>query len=233
MLGACCGSTTGPLQCFNTSEPGCTFYGGTAFVPGYSCINVDHETCGILPVELLSFVASIDGIAINLAWQTASETNNTGFALEHLRGGSFEEIASIESRGSIYAGASYSYRVNGLDPGSHRFRLRMVGRDGIDSFSQVVEIALPLLSAYRVDPAYPNPFSTTTSLRLAVSSEQEIRVSVFDALGRLVRDLPAIDAYPHQLHLVTIDGAGLPDGMYLIAIAGEHFSASRTVLLAR
>ena len=35
-----------------------------------------------LPVELVAFTAARDGDAVRLAWETAAETNNAGFAVE-------------------------------------------------------------------------------------------------------------------------------------------------------
>jgi len=41
-----------------------------------------------LPVELTTFDAALDGEAVQLNWETASETNNAGFDVERSRAGS-------------------------------------------------------------------------------------------------------------------------------------------------
>ncbi len=90
-----------------------------------------------------------------------------------------------------------------------------------------------LTEAYRLDAAYPNPFSSSTAVRLAVREAQAVRVEVYDALGRRVRVLHdgplAADAAP----ALEIDGRGLANGVYVVRVTGETFSATQKVMLLK
>ncbi|MDP2301561.1 MAG: T9SS C-terminal target domain-containing protein, partial [Ignavibacteria bacterium] len=43
-------------------------------------MTIDYQ--GVIPVELVSFVAIVNGSKVNLTWQTATELNNTGFDIQ-------------------------------------------------------------------------------------------------------------------------------------------------------
>ncbi len=83
------------------------------------------------------------------------------------------------------------------------------------------------------EPMYPNPFAGQATLRFAVPEARPVRVEVFDGLGRRVRTL--YDGTPEAgaVQAVTLDGAALPSGVYLVRLVGEGVSASQTVVRLR
>ena len=80
-----------------------------------------------------------------------------------------------------------------------------------------------------VQPAYPNPFQTITTLTFALPQPGPVRVEAFDLLGRRVamlldRPLPAGE------HRVRFDASDQPPGIYLLRItAGETVHTQRVV----
>lgn len=78
-----------------------------------------------LPVELATFVGNYDGERINLAWATASETNNDYFLLERSLGGqSWEYFQTIDGAGNSSQPTNYTtadYDVN--RPGTYYYRI--------------------------------------------------------------------------------------------------------------
>lgn len=93
--------------------------------------------------------------------------------------------------------------------------------------------------AYRLEPAYPNPFNPTTTLRFALPEPSQVALRVFDIRGRLIRTL-AQGARPAAQHVARWDGrddAGLalPSGVYLvrldaIGVSGRFTSRTKIVL---
>ncbi|MDX1419458.1 MAG: T9SS type A sorting domain-containing protein [Rubricoccaceae bacterium] len=78
-----------------------------------------------------------------------------------------------------------------------------------------------------------NPFRGMTTLALEVASTQQVRVEVFDALGRQVAVLHegAVEAgAPEQL---VFDGSDLAAGVYVVRVSGETFSTTRTLTLLK
>ena len=78
----------------------------------------------VLPVELVSFEAVQDDDAVVLQWATASETNNAGFDVEQqAEGGVWDRVGFVEGAGTTAAPQRYTLRVDGLAPGTYRFRV--------------------------------------------------------------------------------------------------------------
>ena len=91
----------------------------------------------------------------------------------------------------------------------------------------------PLEGAYEVFAARPNPFSASTEFGVRLAQTQDVRVEVFDALGRrvaLLHDgaLPAGNVHEFSLH-----ASALPSGVYMYRVTGADFVETRNVILAR
>jgi len=190
-----------------------------------------HTESTPLPVELASFEAAADGRDAALTWTTASETNNAGFEVQRFDDG-WHALAFVEGYGSTAGPHTYSYRVTGLDPGTHRFRLKQVDFDGRFRLSPEVEVRVALPDAFFL-AAYPNPFNPETTLRLAVPETQRVRVAVYDLLGRRVALLYAGRLPGGETQTFRFDGEGFPSGLYVIRVDGEHFHTARTVTLVK
>jgi hypothetical protein len=193
-----------------------------------------------LPVELVSFEALLQGSGVILKWQTLSETNNAGFEIqrEEVRSAPsaethFQTLGFVTGVGATRTRQSYDYRVVDLPPGRHRFRLKQVDFDGAFTYSPVVEVFLTLPEAYTLTVAYPNPFNPLTQFTLAVSQAQHVAVSVYDVLGREVARLFAGKMTANEVHRLEFRSGYLPDGLYLIRVAGEYFNTSQTVTLLK
>ena len=94
-------------------------------------------------------------------------------------------------------------------------------------------VALEVPGGFYLAPAYPNPFNPETVLTLVVSERQQIRVTVYDLLGRAVATLfdgPLAAETPHRLRF---EAGALPSGLYLVRATGEAFSATQQVTLLK
>ena len=69
---------------------------------------------------------------------------------------------------------------------------------------------------------YPNPFSTSTTIEYSLSEAQQIKMTVYDVLGRIAQIL-VDNTKPAGFHQVTWDPeSALPEGVYFIQlITGE------------
>lgn len=82
---------------------------------------------------------------------------------------------------------------------------------------------------------FPNPFASSTSVRFLLPEDQNVRISVVDASGRLVTRV-AEDHFAAGEHSVSWDGAGpggirLGSGVYFLRLTADGLTASRKVLL--
>ena len=97
--------------------------------------------------------------------------------------------------------------------------------------------ALEMLpSEYALEPNYPNPFNPTTEIRFALPEAADVRLIVYDALGREVARLvdgPVGAGYQHA----TFEAGSLPSGVYLYRLeakgAAETFSKTGRMVLVK
>jgi hypothetical protein len=84
----------------------------------------------------------------------------------------------------------------------------------------------------------PNPFSSSTAISYALARDAEVRLEVFDVLGRTVRTLAHGERQVAGAHRVSFDGrddAGRPlgSGFYFVRLRSQDRTWQRPVLLVR
>jgi len=136
----------------------------------------------VVPVELASFTAGINGGTIVLNWTTASETNNSGFAVERKKNnGSFEQIAFVNGQGTSTELNRYSYRDINLTSGRYTYRLKQTDFDGTYSYSKEVNAEISLPSVFSLEQNYPNPFNPSTVIKYNLPSDEFVSLAVFNS----------------------------------------------------
>jgi len=192
-----------------------------------------QATASTLPVELVGFEAALEGEAAVLTWKTASETNNAGFAVEHKRGDSpFKELGFVDGAGTTTEPQTYRFRTSALKVGTHTFRLRQEDLDGSSTFSKEITVERSLAGAYSVSPVAPNPISDNSAVSVTVQKAQDVRVSVYNVLGKrvaLLHDGPMPANNPTTLRV----GADLQSGVYFLRVEGNSFSVTRKFVRVR
>ena len=86
--------------------------------------------------------------------------------------------------------------------------------------------------AVAVQPAYPNPFFQSTTLTYTLPHAAEVRVEVFDVLGRRVH-LLADGFQSAGTHRVAFDAGDLPSGLYVIRFSAGGFVDGQPVVRVR
>ena len=189
--------------------------------------------CSTLPVELTTFDAVAEGTAVRLEWRTASETNNAGFEVQHATEGTFERIEFVKGAGTTSEPRRYSYEVEDLAFGDHRFRLKQIDFDGTSEYSPEVEVTVELNRPYQISEAYPNPFTNETQIDVAVQKTQTVQVTLYDMLGRRVALLFSGELRRDATKKIPVEGDRLSSGLYFIQIQGETFEAVRRIVYQR
>ncbi|MCB2200158.1 carboxypeptidase regulatory-like domain-containing protein [bacterium] len=94
------------------------------------------------------------------------------------------------------------------------------------------EVNLP--TEFGLDPAYPNPFNPSTVLTLHLPQASDVKVAVFDILGRQVdnRTLRAMQAGTHKIEWAA--PASLASGVYFLTLdAGAGRTAAQKLVLMK
>lgn len=190
-----------------------------------------------LPVELSAFSATLHEDQATLQWETASETNNSGFAIQHRRTGSttpeaWSRLGFVEGHGTTNRAREYRFTTASLEPGTHVFRLKQIDRDGTAHLSAQRSVVRQLNTTVDLTTA-PNPFTEQVSVSLTARSDQPVTIQVIDMLGRVVQKRGPISLSANAPTRLKIDGTGLSSGQYLLRVRGETFSETRRLTRVR
>jgi hypothetical protein len=85
---------------------------------------------------------------------------------------------------------------------------------------------------YALYDSYPNPFNPLTTIRFDIGQTEDVRLEVFDLLGRSVATL-VNDRLSAGTYRVPFDAARLASGVYLYRIRAGSFVETRKALLVR
>ncbi len=92
-----------------------------------------------------------------------------------------------------------------------------------DRIDAAVESPYTLPLRPRIRQNFPNPFNTSTMIEYDLPSESQVRITVFDAAGRLAKVL--LDAQePAGTHRVRLDLTSLSSGVYFCRLQAGSFS---------
>lgn len=171
-----------------------------------------------LPVELLAFSAQALGRAGVVEWTTASEHNNQGFEVEaSLDGKTFQKVGFVAGQGNASTSHSYRYTdANAAQRGSLQYyRLRQLDADGTATYSPVRMVQFAA-SQHPTLAVWPNPAHDTYTVHLVAARPQTVLLTMRDALGRLVSQLPMqVQAGDNQLP--TSFTSEQAKGLYLLS----------------
>lgn len=198
-----------------------------------------------LPVELVTFKATVHGSSkpsaygseAVLEWETASETANAGFEVQHrdpeAAEGTWNDVGFVEGHGTTTETHRYTHRLDDLKPGTHTFRLKQVDLDGSFSHSASVEAVVKLAGSFDIVAPYPNPFRQRATFTLTVAETQQVDVAAYNQLGQRVATLHDGELAPNTQHTFRLEANRLSSGMYFIQVRGEEFSTTERAVLVR
>ena len=150
--------------------------GGTVTASSGDCANMP------IPVELVDFKAYFVKNAVELNWQTASETHNLGFEIERSTDGiHFNTIEFIKSKGNSNAFTHYQFIDNSIVLNApNYYRLKQIDNDKTTKLSKIISVVNTNKNKLFFAP---NPVNT----HLTVIFQGDLGVlSIYDLLGRIV-----------------------------------------------
>ena len=179
-----------------------------------------------LPVELVSFSATVVKASVRLAWTVDREIDLSGYRLERSSANrEFKEVNFIPAMGE----GSYAYEDRAVLTGeTYYYRLVSLDLDGGSETSHLVAASLSdeATSADIVDRIYPNPTAGQLVIEIAPGQQaRTIYATVLDERGTKLRLFPLVTDGRHELDL-----SDLPAGKYVISVtAGEAIQTLRFV----
>ncbi len=176
-----------------------------------------------IPVELISFTATLAGSDVILNWITASETNNQGFEIERRTANSqvWENIGYLPGYGSTTEPRSYSYTDNELTSGKYLYRLKQIDLNGWFEYSKIVTINISVPVRFYLSQNYPNPFNPNTQIDFSIPEDGFVSLIVYNTIGQKVAEL--VNEYVIAGdHHVVFDASDLSSGIYYCRLLADN-----------
>ena len=183
----------------------------------------------IIPVELTSFTASVTGNDVKLLWETATETNNSGFSIERKSDNTqFVEVGFVPGHGTTSEPMSYSFNDQNLRTGEYTYRLKQIDFDGTVNFSDEVNVDVIAPAEFSLDQNYPNPFNPSTKITFSLAADSKVSLKVFDVIGQEVASLINQDLSA-GVHNYTFNATGINSGVYFYRIEATGVNGTEFV----
>ena len=193
----------------------------------------------IVPVELISFNANVINNEVQLSWQTATETNNQGFAIERKHNfGDWQRIGFVEGTGTTTETQSYSFVDDDVEAGKYQYRLKQIDYNGTYEYSKIIEVEIAAPTKFSLEQNYPNPFNPTTTITFQLPLDKRISLKVYDILGKEVKTLINDQEFKKGNNKVVWDGTDnfgskVASGNYIYTLKYGNFTKSMKMTLLK
>jgi len=202
---------------------------------GYPYLSWQDGADQSLPVELSFWQVESKNGQVTLSWLTDSESENMGFIIERsdAQSGPFKELASfatdkaLNGAGSSSHAHEYKWIDTDVKAGeSWYYRLSDMTYSGKVTRHAVLHIVVKSANLdlkphdFTLQPAYPNPFNPSTSIRYGLAEETNVRVMIYDMRGIEIQVLEqgpkSAGWYELQWHGTDAQGRQLASGLYML-----------------
>jgi len=190
-----------------------------------------------LPVEMASFDAMLHDDRVRLHWQTASETNNSGFKVQRRsgRGDSWKTLEFIDTKadgGTTTESRTYRFDDFHLpyEATSLRYRLKQVDLDGTTQLTDAITIRRSVQSVSLPAP-FPNPARSQATIRFEVRESQDVTLSLYNTLGEKVRTL--VNGSRKGRQETKVDVSSLSSGTYFLRLRAGGQARTRRLTIVR
>ncbi|HCA43670.1 MAG TPA: hypothetical protein DEP28_10515 [Bacteroidetes bacterium] len=219
---------------FNTAQA--LSYAGPVFGSNLALAMAPNNTS--LPVNLVSFISSVNGNNVDLNWTTSNEVNNEGFDIERKGigasgSGDWVKVGFVQGNGNTSETRDYSYSDKGLASGKFAYRLKQRDYNGnFEYFELTNEVIIGVPEKFRLSQNYPNPFNPVTRISFEIPSRANVKLNVYDVTGKLVSEIlnREIDGGYYEYEF---NGSNLSSGVYYYRLDAGSFTETKKMLLVK
>jgi len=196
---------------------------------------------GALPVEMVSFTGRESNGKVMLNWSTATESNNVGWEIEsriqesgdRSQNSGWKKVGFVAGKGTTTEKQSYSFAVSSLQSSVSivEFRLKQMDSDGKISYSNVLTINLTPVT-FGLSQNYPNPFNPVTVINYQLAADSDVRLVVYDLLGREVASL-VNEKKTAGFYTVSFNATNISTGVYFYKLTAGNFSEIKKMTIMK
>jgi len=191
-----------------------------------------YQTVSPVPVELTSFVASVNKDVVSLSWTTATETNSKEFVVERKSGSDWVAVGRVNANGTTSEPKAYSFSEKLDLAGKYSYRLKMVDFDGSFSYSNVVEVEVGVPATFSLSQNYPNPFNPSTKINYSIPVDSKVTLELYDITGQKVSTLFSGDVKAGYYNFDFAAG-NLASGVYIYRLSASSLTDGKTFVSSK
>lgn len=186
------------------------------------------------PICLGIFKAEAKPEGINLMWETASESENSGFILYRDN----EAIAFIEGAGTTTESHTYSFTDNNVVPSNtYTYILADLSYANIENRFENKALTVSAASSdgidlnYEIKSAYPNPFNPMTTLEYILAETNNVEIDIYNMKGEKITSLVSGTQTAGNYSL-SWNADNVQSGIYVLRISiGSHLETQKLLLI--
>lgn len=166
----------------------------------------------LLPIKLVRFEARKEGQVNRLQWVVAAEVDSKEYLIERsLDAKDYNQI------GSVTAGSgAYNFVDNKPAIGINYYRLRLIQKDGVYTFSPVRVV---INSGSSIVAVYPNPAKENLQLQIQTDKKTKLAYQIAAADGKIM--IEGRTSVEEGVSSKTIPVISLPKGVYYLKISSQ------------
>ncbi len=198
--------------------------GGASNYTGSWSSTKSTGTCSVsnspLPISLKSFSALRNKQNVSVSWETASEQDSYGFAVQRLNNGNWEDVAFVASQavsGNSSSLLRYSYTDLNSAKTLTQYRIKQIEISNAFRYSDIrAVVGMDQIGKMSL---YPNP-SNDGNVNLVFDGEGHKTIHVYDFSGRVVKQYPDVNTMNLKINL--------DKGIYLIKVKDQTSGATQS-----
>ncbi len=183
-----------------------------------------------LPVELLSFSATLKNNTVELSWKTATEFQNKGWDIERYIPGdiAWQKLGFVQGKGNSSSINNYSFADTRLVAATNiQYRLKQIDENGSFKYSNIVSVRFSSSKTELLN--YPNPVKNATTAKFNLTSAANVSLMLFNSNGQMLQHIVnahlAAGEYSYQMNL-----SPLKAGEYFLRLMVDDMIINRSLL---
>ena len=201
------------------------------------------------PFELLSPLNTVDTLTSTptFVWQSTSDSDLFDYVTYRYRISSDSMFNEVIFEGVIQADTTFIPETD-LDIGTYFWQVAAVDTDSLVtwasnsesepfSFEIIQKVSNEMASSvpkdFTLNQNYPNPFNPSSTIQFGIPEASNVRLEVFNLLGRKVSTLVAGDKLQAGWHTVQFDAGNIASGVYIYRIEAGNFVQTKRMMLIK
>jgi len=192
----------------------------------------------VVPVEITAFTTENVNDEVIIKWQTATETNNSGFEIQKseksiVNGQTiWEKVTFVDGSGTTTGVTNYTYNDKVVKPGTYFYRLKQIDFNGTTTYSSEIKVVVNWQAEFVLMQNYPNPFNPATTIRFTLPVKTDMVIAVYSSIGEKIAEVFK-DEMEEGYHEVMFDASNLSSGVYFYSFESKQFVDVKKMILLR